>query len=57
MNTDLLDLLERLEEYMDNKSGDLDGDYGERWPNEEMVFASEIREAIEKLKAGNLIKK
>lgn len=47
--TDLLDLLERLEDYMDNKSGDIDGDYGERKPNKEMTFLNDIREQIEKL--------
>jgi hypothetical protein len=46
---DLLDLLERLAEYMDDRSGDLDGDYGERLPNTEMKFSTEIEEAIQKL--------
>lgn len=45
---DLLDLLTRLEEYMDNKA---DADYNNEHitPNKEMSFLSEIREAIDKI--------
>ena len=50
MNTELLDLLERLEEYMDNYA-DADHNGESHVPNTEMKFLGEIREAIEKLKA------
>jgi hypothetical protein len=47
---DLLDLLERLAEYMDDRSGDLDGDYGERLPNTEMKFSTEIEKLLRNMK-------
>lgn len=45
---ELLDLLTRLEEYMDNKI-DADHDGEQFQPNAEMRFLTEIREAIDKI--------
>jgi hypothetical protein len=46
----IIDLLERLHDYMDNRSDTKDGENGWPVPNEEMSFCVEIQEAIEKLK-------
>jgi len=44
--TELRDLLEKLEDYFDNFSDVVDGDYGEPKPNKEMQFLVEIRAAL-----------
>jgi hypothetical protein len=51
----IIDLLERLHDYMDNRSDTKDGENGWPVPNEEMSFCVEIREAIEKLSQGKSI--
>ena len=50
----IINLLERLHDYMDNRSDTKDGKNGPV-PNEEMSFCVEIREVIEKLSQGKSI--
>jgi hypothetical protein len=49
MNT-ILDLLERLNDYMDDRKDVEDGDYGVPRPNIEMSFSTEISAAMEEYK-------
>lgn len=52
----IINLLERLHDYFDNRSDTKDGSYGPV-PNEEMSFCVEIQEAIEKLSQGTIKKR
>ena len=45
-NAALRAALERCEEYFDNRSDVVDGDYGVPAPNAEMQILSEIRQAL-----------
>jgi hypothetical protein len=49
MKDELIDLLTRLLEYMENKSDVVEDMSGKQRPNEEMKFSTEIEEAIGKL--------
>jgi hypothetical protein len=46
---EILDLLVRLQDYMDDHSDTDDGDYGIPVPNREMIFSRDIEAAIETL--------
>jgi hypothetical protein len=46
---DVLDLLVRVDDYMDDRADVEDGDYGVPRPNVEMSFSAEIESIIKKL--------
>ncbi len=49
LKVDVIDLLEELSNYMDNKSDVVDGSYGVPEANKEMVLANQIEMMIKRL--------
>ena len=52
---DVMDLLNRVDEYMGDRADVEDGDYGVPLPNVEMSFSAEIQSIMEKLERLKIV--